>query len=278
MSDYRFPSLNDTAWHDTRDTIQLVSQLMGKIRRVTTPSQKHWWHVSLRCAAAGPYTTPMPCGVQTFDLLLDLTRHELALTTNQGERWNRPLSGTSIHALADDLLSHLARLKIDVPLDPALFDDELPLAYDAASAARLWSAFSQINSVLRRFQGEIRGETSPVQLWPHNFDLALLWMTGNLVEGQDPEIAESADEQMNFGFVTGDDWIREPYFYATVYPLPKGLVESALPAPAYWHEEGFTGAILPYAALVDSTEPDQELMTFFRTAYQAGQRLMLPVA
>ena len=71
----------------------------------------------------------------------------------------------SIHVPVDDLVSDLARPKIDFPLDPALFDDELSFAYDAASAARLWS-------VLRRslgsapLSGRDRGQTSPVQLRP----------------------------------------------------------------------------------------------------------------
>jgi hypothetical protein len=54
---------------------------------------------------------------------------------------------------------------------------------------------------------------------------------------------------MNFGFVTGDAWIAEPYFYATAYPMPPRWRETALPHGAYWQTEGFTGSILPYARL-----------------------------
>jgi hypothetical protein len=163
------------------------------------------------------------------------------------------------------------------PLDLSFFDDDTPLAYDPVAAQQLWLVLSQANSVLRRFQGEVRGETSSVQLWPHHFDLALLWLTGNLVEGQDPDEPEFADEQMNFGFVTGDYAIPEPYFYVTAYPLPDQLTNSELPEPAYWYDKSFTGAVLPYAALVESDAPDQTLMAFLRILYRAGQRLMLNI-
>jgi hypothetical protein len=43
---------------------------------------------------------------------------------------------------------------------------------------RYWQALAQIDILLKQFRGELREETSPVQLWPHHFDLSLVWFSG----------------------------------------------------------------------------------------------------
>ena len=79
---------------------------------------------------------------------------------------------------------------------------------------------------------------------------------------------------MNFGFVTGDEGIAEPYFYATAYSTPTEFTSQALPEGAYWHTAGWTGAILPYAALTQADDPQALLLDFLRMAHQAGARFM----
>jgi|SRR5581483_1228782 len=108
----------------------------------------------------------------------------------------------------------------------------------------------------------------------HHFDLALLWFSGRKVPGQDPNDAENADEQMNFGFSVGDEGIPEPYFYITAYPLPKNFVGAPLPHGAYWHTDGWNGAVLLYKALVATDAPDARLLDFWRAAQKYGAELM----
>jgi hypothetical protein len=103
----------------------------------------------------------------------------------------------------------------------------------------------------------------------------MLWFSGRLIPGVDPADEENADEQMNFGFTPGDGGIPEPYFYVTAYPRPDGLLDTPLPADAVWHTAGFTGAVMPYQALVGAEQPDQKLLTFLRTVQQAGAKLMV---
>ena len=90
----------------------------------------------------------------------------------------------------------------------------------------------------------------------------------------DPADAENADEQMNFGFVTGDGSVAEAYFYATAYPSPDDLTQGELPEDAYWHTEGFTGAVMPYAAIAETTDGRARLLDFLSVAQQAGAERM----
>ena len=105
-------------------------------------------------------------------------------------------------------------------------------------------------------------------------DLAMNWFSGLLVPGIDPSDQESADEQMNFGFVTGDGSAPDAYFYVTAYPAPDGWTDLTLPEGAYWQTEAWTGAILPYAVLAASERPDALLLAYLRAVQAHGKKLM----
>lgn len=263
-----------TDWQSTRSTIQTYAQLLSKIRGALSPAQKHWWHISLHATAVGLTTTPIPAGDKTFELVLDFTQHQLVLTTSLGETAVVPLIGQSAAAYCAETLAVLRGWEIEPAIDRAKFADETVGVYEVTAVAAYWRALAQIDAVLKEFKAGFRGETGPVQLWPHHFDLAMIWLSGRFVPGQDPANADYADEQMNFGFSAGDDSIPEPYFYATAYPTPPGFVGAPLPDGAYWHTSGWKGAALPYAALVGAPNPQDMLLTFWRTAYQAGSDLM----
>jgi hypothetical protein len=121
---------------------------------------------------------------------------------------------------------------------------------------------------------ELPGETSPVQFWPHNFDLAVMWLTGRKVPGMDPEDEERSDQQMAFGLSTGDTGTPDAYLYVTAYPWPADLVEKTLPEGAEWHTEGWKGALLPYASLASSEDQEARLLDFYRTVYRTASPLL----
>lgn len=274
MFEYTFPPLPLSKWQATRDTLAVYSKVLGKIRAALTPRQKHWWHASLRVGATGLTTTPIPASRTIFELRLDFATHQMIATTWQGKQWRTPLRGQSAAGFCDEVLSALSRLGIEVEIDRAQFSDDAPRAYESQWVKFYWQTLVQLDAVFKAFQGELRQETSPVQVWPHHFDLAMSWFSGRLVPGQDPNNEEYADEQMTFGFSTGDDTIPAPYFYATAYPWPDGLVEAPLPDDADWQTEGFTAAVMLYEALVQADRPVEKLVTFLRTVQQAGASLM----
>lgn len=274
MSQSFFPPIPLANWQATRDTLTIYAQLLGKIRRALTPKQKHWWHVSLRVISVGLSTTPIPAGNKTVQLILDFTIHRLFILTSHGERHEIPLQGQSASAFCTEVLDALAELDIEPDVDRDLFADDTARVYDETAVSTFWQALSQIDVALKTFKHSFRGESSPVQLWPHHFDLAVVWFSGRLVPDQDPANEEYADEQMNFGFSTGDDTIAEPYFYVTAYPTPDTFAQQPLPDDAYWHTKGFTAAILPYQALTSAPNPPAKLLNFLQTAHKAGSQFM----
>ncbi len=268
-----FPPLHLAEWRATRDTLHTYARLVGSIRRALMRPQKHWWHISLHTSACGLTTTPMPAGKRTCELTLDLTSHDLTITTSRGDWWDLPLEGQSNRELRESVLGNLEVIGVKPDIERKSFAGEATNPYDADAVDAYWQALSQIDLLLKQFRGELREETSQVQLWPHHFDLSLVWFSGRRVPGVDPANAEEADEQMAFGFSTGDEGTAEPYFYSTAYPWPEGLEETALPAGACWQEAGWQGALLPYHNLPDS-DPQAYLLDFWRTVQRAGATRM----
>jgi hypothetical protein len=132
-----------------------------------------------------------------------------------------------------------------------------------------------VNAALGEFRAGIREETSPIQIWPHHFDLAMLWLPGEKIPGQNPDDEESSDKQMNFGFTFGDEGIPEPYFYVTAYPLPESFASLTLPRGTVWRTEGFSGAVLLYRTLIENENPGGYLVSLWNDLLSAGRQHML---
>ena len=269
------PDLTLAGWIATRDTLHGYARAVGKIRGHLMPKQKHWWHITLHAGATGLTTTPMPIENGTIELLLDHLDHEIAITTSQNERIRIPLEGQSPASLLDDLLVLLSNLNIDIEIKDAGLADTPNIGYDHAAVTNYWRAFSQIDTVFKRFKGTLREETGPVHVFPHHFDLSMNWFSGNLVPNVDPDDEESADEQINFGFVSGDEGINDAYFYITAYPNPDGWGEFKLPEYASWHREGWTGAIMRYEDLRNLDNPEKKLFDFLNSSHAVGKKLMM---
>ncbi len=278
MSLYQFPrdilNFQDASF----EPLHGYARALNLIRRALTPRQKHWAHVSLRLNATGLTTTPIPYQSELWqtvfaELALDLVAHRVIIITSRGARWETQLRGQPLSQFWNELNDALAEMKIFPNATQPDYADASP-AYDAACIENYWRALSQVDILLKQFQGELREETSPVQFWAHHFDLAMLWFSGRLVPGQDAANEEFADEQMNFGFSVGDEKIPEPYFYITAYPLPENFIGSPLPDGAEWHTDGWNGALLLYKNVAAAREPDALLLEFWRTVQKRGAELM----
>lgn len=269
MSEIDLPPLPLADWRETRDTLHAYSQLLGKIRRALTPPQRHWWHASLRVAPEGLTTTamPIPGTEDACEVILNLRRHCVTVSRGAYAR-DIPLSGHSVQRLRDEVLDALNKRGVQPDIDMEAFADATPRIYDPSAAERYLRVITVLDRLWKQFKAELPGDTSPVQIWPHHFDLSLVWFTGNKVPGVDPEDEEYADEQMAFGFSTGDEGIPDAYVYITAYPWPDALAQAQLPQPARWHLASWKGGLIFYNELAGRPGAADRLLTIFRAAQQ----------
>ncbi len=268
------PETLPTDWQTTRDTLQQCARLLGNVRAALAPRQKHWFHITLFCGLNGLTTGPLAVDDQRVAIDLNFLTGEVVFRTSDGDQ-SVSVDGQSIQQLATWLLDRLANVGCTPTVNIEPFSAVEPLAIDVAASRDLWSIYATVDELFKRFRGGLREETGPVHLWPHHFDLAVLWFSGRLVPDTDPCDEENADEQMNFGFVPGDAAVPEPYFYITAYPTPEGFADNTLPNGAYWHTDGFVGAILPYQHWCQHEQPDAALLAFMESVYRAGKATML---
>lgn len=248
------PGLDQGQWQHARAAMHGYSRVLGALRSEHSPRQKHWWHASLSVHTRGLTTGPVHTTAGALELRLDFLDGHAALLDSQGraERWY--LTALSPAKLATLVSSTTAEWGKTVDLDAGRFG-EIQLGEGALRDARaLFSAILWFDGLLKAFKARQKQETSPVQLWPHHFDLALLYLTGRQVPDHDPVDEESADEQLNFGFSPGSGDER-PYFYATCYPPVDDFPGIELPVFAGWNHEGWQGVRVDYDGLRRIADP-----------------------
>ena len=272
----QLPSLMLEEWRSTRDTLHQYARVIGKIRSHYMPKSKHWWHITLSVSARGLTTTPFPIAGRNVELTLNLLTHQLVIDGSDGWHVSLPLVDQNEAGLCQGIVGAFTEAGIEFEQDLlASFNNEERLPYNVQEVAHFNQAINWIDGIFKTFKGGLREETSPVQIFPHHMDLAMNWFSGRLVPEVDPADEENADEQMNFGFVTGDGSVEDAYFYATVYPVPDAWIDFELPQGAYWYTEGWTGAILPYAVLQESDDSQVLLLNYLQTVQQHGKNLMV---
>jgi len=253
-----YPVLDAEKITATRDAVHAYAQVIGDWRTSCLAHRKHWWHITVYPSVRGLTTGMIQAGID-FELELDLKADRLLAHVAGGDALSEPLGGRSGRDLAGAVASFLSDQGIDSRLIPA----------------SLGTALRSINAAMSSFRAPIAEETSPIQIFPHHFDLAMLWLPGEKIPGQDPANEEMSDKQMNFGFAFGDAGIPEPYFYVTAYPLPDALPGMALPDGTLWQSAGFSGAVLLYRRLLEEKDPEEYLVSLWSGLLSAGRQHML---
>src|SRR4051812_31001898 len=149
-----WPELTLAAWRDTRDTLLLWSQVVGKIRMANTPTMNHWWNVPLYVTARGLTTGLIPHGARSFQIDFDFLADRLDIAATDGASRSLPLEPRSVADFYREVMGALDDLGLSteiwtMPVEIAgaspLDLDEGHAAYDRDAVHRFWLALVQMD-------------------------------------------------------------------------------------------------------------------------------------
>jgi hypothetical protein len=282
-----WPELSYSAWSDTLATLQLWTQIVGKIRLTLTPWLNHSWQTPLYVTARGLRTSPIPIGNEIFEIEFDFIAHRLNVRTSRGAKRFLPLKAQSVadfyHATLDLLNGVGVSIAIketpnEVPNPIRFSQDRTHDAYDPAAAHRFWRALVQADRIFKLFRSGFIGKASPVHFFWGSFDLAVTRFSGRPapphpggVPGLPDDVAREAysHEVSSAGFWPGNEAFPRAAFYSYAYPEPGGFRDRAVP-PGAAFDPTLGEFILPYNTVAQSRDPDALLLDFLSTTYAAA--------
>jgi hypothetical protein len=292
MANERWPALPYAAWRDTRDTLHLWTQVVGKIRLTLTPWLNHSWHVTLYVTARGLTTSPIPYRGASFAIDFDFIDHLLWVRTGDGRARSLALAPMTVADFYAALMGMLAELGIavtirtmpaEIPGAVPFDEDRTHAAYDADYANRFWRVLLATNDVMSHFRSGFLGKVSPVHFFWGSFDLAVTRFSGRKAPkhpGGVPNLSDAvaqeaySHEVSSAGFWPGGGGpIDYAAFYSYAYPAPAGFAAAKVaPAQAFFSQQ-LGEFLLPYDAVRGAADPDAALMAFLQSTYVAAADL-----
>jgi len=286
-----WPSLPLDAWKETYATLHMWLQIVGKIRLVQGPWANHSWNTTLYVTARGLTTSPIPYGMRIFQVDFDFIDHKLSIQSSDGRTGTIQLRPLSVAAFYRKLMEELDNLDLHLKInknpnevsDPIPFDqDEQHASYDPDYANRFWRVLLQSDRVFKQFRCRFIGKCSPVHLFWGALDLAVTRFSGQpapVHPGGIPHLPDAitreaySHEVSSCGFWPGGGAISYPAFYSYAYPEPHGFAEAAVKPDAAFYSNDFREFLLPYDAVRTAESPDDTLLEFLQTTYEATANL-----
>jgi hypothetical protein len=285
-----WPALPLGEWRETYATLHMWTQIVGKIRLALSPMVNHWWNVPLYVTAHGLGTGPMPYGEIDVEILFDFIDHNLSIQTSDDRSKVIPLIPRSVADFHRELMGSLEALGIQVSIwrKPVEVSEVIPFdedtkhaSYDGEYANRLWRILVLSEQVLQKFRGEFVGKCSPVHFFWGSFDLAVTRFSGRRAPerpGVDRITREAySHEVISHGFWPGGSWFGKevdgPVYYAYAVPEPAGLREARVRPVGAVYREDLSEFLLPYDEVRRAGSPQDVLMEFLRSTYEAAADL-----
>lgn len=286
-----WPALPLDEWRDSYATLHLYSQIVGKSRLALAPMENHWWHVVFYVTSRGLTTSPMPFDRRTVQVDFDFVEHQLVARTSDGASASFALAPRSVADFYGEYMKLLDGLGVSVKIWPVpvelpevtpFADDREHSSYDPDAVNRFWRVLVQSQRVMRAFRGRFLGKASPVQFFWGSFDLAATRFSGRTAPphpGGSPNVGDwvmreaYSQEVSSAGFWPGGGAVDEPAFYSYAYPEPPGFAEALVkPEAAYYHRE-MGEFVLPYESVRLASSPEETLMDFLQSTYEAAANL-----
>ena len=283
-----WPEVPFSAWKDTCATLHLWTQIVGKIRLSQTPWTNHSWHVPLYVDTRGLTTSPIPYGGRTFEIAFDFIEHQLVIQTVEGQRETLKLEPQTVADFYGRVRQTLARLDLEVSVytTPSEIPDGIPFdqdkthhEYDPDYVTRFWRALVQVDRVFKEFRSRFIGKCSPVHFFWGSFDLAVTRFSGREAPPHPGGVPNFPDwvareayshEVSSAGFWPSGGGMDDAAFYSYAYPAADRFSDAVVRPSGASYSAQLGEFVLPYEAVRTASSPDEALLDFLQTTYEAA--------
>ena len=261
-------------WKASAHLLHQIVSLVGPVHKALLEPRNNFLHLPMSVRPEGLVSQTLPGGGKIH---LDLRAGELSIHKPVGEGPVFAFSDYTQRSLVEALLSALAAeglgpaLGLDrggsaveglvsklvsegaagasVSVESLTSEEPLTAVLDSARAyARVqYSVFTALSRVRARLEGAM----TPLIVWPEHLDLSTLWFppSNHSMDDHGPHIS------LGFAPFTPGQY-EYPYFYAYAYPYPEPFDPPALPASAFWHDEGWRGVVVTYQEITSHRDPE----------------------
>ncbi len=288
MKKNEWPQLKYEDLKDTLATVQLYTQIVGKIRLKNMTWINHSWHVTLYISPRGLTTGSIPYEHGIFEIEFNFIHHYLLITTSNGGNEKVNLYSRTVASFYKEVVDKLASLNIksDIyakpnEIDPAIAfaEDEIHKSYDKKQINLFWQALVKIEPIFKKFRAGFTGKCSPVHFFWGGFDLAVTRFSGREAPKYESTVTNIplkvmqeaySHEVSSAGFWGGGPGFEQPAFYSYAYPTPAAFgVQKVQPDEAFFSKE-LGEFLLPYEAVRTADDPEKFLFEFLQTTYEAA--------
>lgn len=282
-----WPHLDYLGWRETCSALHLYLQIAGKYRLAHSPWLNHSWNATFYVTPRGLSSSPIPDG-PGIEILFDLYDHRVVGTNGDGREASFALGPSTVATFYADFVRLVSDLggtptfdgqPNEVPYPIPFREDHRDRPWDREAVQRFHRASTAVDRVFKAFRTSFIGKSSPVHLFWGALDLAVTRFSGRrapLHRGGIPALPddvarEAYDREVSSaGFWPGGGGIDYPAFYAYAYPSPSSFRSASVrPDAAFWHEE-LGEFILPYDAVRSAADPNEALMAFLVSTYEAA--------
>ena len=282
-----WPELSYPQWRDTAATLQLWTQIIGKVRLSLTPWINHSWHVPFYVTARGLGSSPIPVNHEAVEFEFDFIAQTLAVRSSRGEQRALALVPQSVATFYERVMALLNDIGVAIRISvlPNEVQDPIPFpqdrrhgTYDDGAARAFWRVLLQADRLFKFFRSSFIGKVSPVHFFWGSFDLAVTRFSGRpapLHPGGVPGLPDAVTREAyshqvsSAGFWPGNDAFPCAAFYSYAYPEPPGFRNAALPAGARFDAQ-LQEYILPYDTVRAARDPDALVLEFLTSTYIAA--------
>lgn len=216
-------------------TLQLISQILGKIKLEYAPQEPQWAHVILDITPRGFSTGLLKRGDSFFEIETDLSRGLIVIKTETHDTHIEMQSGKPVSEYYQEIINTAAAegLKIHINTIPQEMDFKTPFEddvghhhYDEKVAKDVLKWFQFAWNAEQQFIAPLRKRKAYPGLFWGTFDVSRILVYKEFEPfPNDSKVIQRAafDEHMiEFGFWLRDNNFERPTFFVLPYPFVEG--------------------------------------------------------